>query len=146
MSVDEASMAKAYGDDLRRKFLTAYGNGDGTLEELAEDFHVSLGWAKKISAAHTRTGLMERVRHRPGRKPAVGEQQRKLLLSWIASAPDLTLAQLQLRLDQQAGVGVSQVAIWRWLKRLGLRLKKSHSTPRSATRKRTWSGAGSSSR
>jgi hypothetical protein len=25
-------MAKAYGDDLRRKFLTAYENGDGTLE------------------------------------------------------------------------------------------------------------------
>ena len=27
-------MAKAYEDDLRRKFLTAYENGDGTLEEL----------------------------------------------------------------------------------------------------------------
>ena len=139
-------MAKAYGDDLRRKFLTAYENGDGTLEELAEDFRVSVGWAKKISAAHTRTGLMERAVHRPGRKPAVNEERRKLLLSWIAKEPDLTLAQLQLRLDQQAGVAVSQVAIWRWLQRLGLRLKKSHSTPRSATRKPTSSGVGSSSR
>jgi transposase len=139
-------MAKAYGDDLRRKFLTAYENGDGTLEELAEDFRVSLGWAKKISAAHTRTGVMERRVHRPGRKAVVGEEQRKHLLAWIASEPDLTLAQLQLRLDQQAGVAVSQVAIWRWLKRLGLRLKKSHSTPRSETPKRTLSGAGSSSR
>ena len=35
-------MAKAYGDDLRRKFLTAYENGDGTLEEPAEDFRVRL--------------------------------------------------------------------------------------------------------
>jgi transposase len=139
-------MAKAYGDDLRRKFLTAYENGDGTLEELAEDFHVSLGWAKKISAAHTRTGLMERAIHRPGRKPVVDEERRKLLLSWIGKEPDLTLAQLQLRLDQQAGVAVSQVAIWRWLKRLGLRLKKSHSTPRSETRKPTSSGAGNSSK
>jgi transposase len=138
-------MAKAYGDDLRRKFLTAYENGDGTLEELAEDFRVSVGWAKKISAAQTRTGSMERAVHRPGRKPAVDEEQRKLLLSWIANEPDLTLAQLQLRLDQQAGVAVSQVAIWRWLKRLGLRLKKSHSTPRSETRKRTSSDAGNSS-
>ena len=139
-------MAKAYGDDLRRKFLTAYENGDGTLEELAEDFHVSLGWAKKISAAHTRTGLMERAIHRPGRKPVVDEERRKLLLSWIGKEPDLTLAQLQLRLDQQVGVAVSQVAIWRWLKRLGLRLKKSHSTPRSETRKPTSSGAGNSSK
>ena len=139
-------MAKAYEDDLRRKFLTAYENGDGTLEELAENFHVSLGWAKKISAAHTRTGVMERQVHRPGRKAMVGEEQRNQLLSWIANEPDLTLAQLQLRLKQQSGVAVSQVAIWRWLKRLGLRLKKSHSTPRSETRKRTSSGAGSSSR
>lgn len=138
-------MAKAYGDDLRRKFLTAYENGDGTLEELSEDFRVSVGWAKKVSAAHTRTGLMERTVHRPGRKPAVDEQQRKLLLSWIAAEPDLTLAQLQRRLDQQAGVAVSQVAIWRWLKQLGMRLKKSHSTPRSETRKPTSRGAGSSS-
>ena len=47
---------------MRRKFLTAYENGDGTLEELAEDFRVSVVWAKKISAAHTRTGLIKRRR------------------------------------------------------------------------------------
>ena len=134
-------MAKAYGDDLRRKFLTAYKNGDGTLEELAEDFRVSVGWAKKISAAHTRTGLMERAVHRPGRKPAVDEERRKLLLSWIAKEPDLTLAQLQLKLDQQSGVAVSRVAIWRWLQRLGLRLKKSHSTPRNKKRRKRSSAA-----
>jgi transposase len=138
-------MAKTYGDDLRRKFLTAYQDGDGTLEELAEDFHVSVGWAKKVSAAHTRTGLMERAVHRPGRKPAVDGEQLKQLSAWVAKDPDLTLAQLQLRLEQQAGVAVSQVAIWRWLKRLGLRLKKSHSMPRSGTRKPTSSDAGSSS-
>ena len=54
----------------------------------------------------------------------VGENQQKQLLSWVGSEPDLTLAQLQLTLDQQAGVAVSQVAIWRWMKRLGLRLNK----------------------
>jgi len=32
------------------KFLQAYDEGEGTLEELAEQFRVSLGWAKKISA------------------------------------------------------------------------------------------------
>jgi transposase len=76
----------------------------------------------------------------------VDEERRKLLLSWIAKEPDLTLAQLQLKLDQQSGVAVSRVAIWRWLQRLGLRLKKSHSTPKRETRKPTSSGAGSSSR
>ena len=139
-------MAKPYGDDLRRTFLAAYGRGDGTLEELAEVFSVSLGWAKKISAEHTRTGVVERPVHRPGRKPKVDQAQRNQLLVWVAAEPDLTLAQLQVRLDRQAGVKTSQVCIWRWLKRLGLRLKKSRSTRLSGTRKRTLNGAWSSSR
>src|ERR1035441_10135061 len=43
-------MAKPYGDDLRRKFLLVYDGGEETLEELADRFLVSVGWAKKISA------------------------------------------------------------------------------------------------
>jgi transposase len=49
-------MGRPYGDDLRRKFLSAYDEGESTLEELAERFLVSLGWAKKISAQRNRTG------------------------------------------------------------------------------------------
>jgi transposase len=139
-------MAKPYGDDLRRKFLDAYDRGEETLEELAQLFSVSLSWAKKISASRTRTGLVERRVHHPGRKPQVDEAERSQLQAWIAAEPDLTLAQLQSRLSQQAGVKTSQVSIWRWLKRLGLRLKKSHSTPSSGTRKRISNGARSSSR
>jgi hypothetical protein len=37
----EHEMAKAYGDDLRRKFLLAYDQGEETLEELADRFLVS---------------------------------------------------------------------------------------------------------
>jgi transposase len=124
-------MAKAYGDDLRRKFLAAYDRGDGTLEQLAEDFSVSLGWAKKISAMRARSGRVERTLHRPGRKAMVGEEQRKMLQAWLAAEPGLTLAELQFRLDQQAGVKVSLVCIWQWMRRLGLRLKRSHNTRRS---------------
>src|SRR5262249_27216684 len=45
--------------DLRRKFLQAYDEGEDTLEELAEQFRVSLGWAKKISARRSRTGEVD---------------------------------------------------------------------------------------
>ena len=51
-------MAKAYEGEYRRNFLSAYEQGYGTLEELAAEFRVSLGWAKKVSAAYTRTGSM----------------------------------------------------------------------------------------
>ncbi len=54
-------MVRAYKDDLRRKFLTAYDQGNGTPEELAELFGVSLGWTKKISAQRRHSGQSERV-------------------------------------------------------------------------------------
>ena len=62
-------MPEAYSNDLRRKLLEAYEEGQGTLEELAERFSVSEGWAKKISAVYNRTQKMERP---AGAKPAAG--------------------------------------------------------------------------
>ena len=43
-------MARAYGDDLRVKFLSAHDRGEGTLGELASVFGVSAGRARKISS------------------------------------------------------------------------------------------------
>lgn len=52
-------MPRAYSNDLRRKFLQAYDEGQDTLEELAEQFRVSLSWAKKISARRSSTGEVD---------------------------------------------------------------------------------------
>jgi len=96
-------LGKPLGDDLRRKLLLAYDQGEGTSEELASRFLVSVGWAKKISAARNRTG-----------------QQ-----------PDLTLAEVQQKLLGEAGVSLSLPQVWKLLRKLGLRLKKSRYTPPS---------------
>jgi hypothetical protein len=40
-------------------FLQAYKEGEGTLEELAEQCRGSLGWAKKISARRSPTGEVD---------------------------------------------------------------------------------------
>jgi transposase len=137
-------MAKAYGDDLRGKFLSAYDRGEGTLEELAERFVVSVGWAKKISAQRHRTGQAERVPHHPGRKPHVGAGAQKQVLSWVQTQPDLTLAELSAKLHREASVTLSRGRVWYLVRKLGLRLKKSHSTPSSAIAKQTSSAAKSS--
>jgi transposase len=137
-------MARAYGDDLRRKFLSAYDRGEGTLEELASRFDVSLGWGKKISAQRNRTGQPERVPHRPGRKPRVGAATQKQVVAWVRAQPDLTLAELSAKLNREISVVLSRGRVWYLLRRLGLRLKKSRSTPPSATAKPT-SGAAKSS-
>ena len=139
-------MGKPLGDDLRRKFLFAYDQGQGTLEELAGRFLVSLGWAKKISAARNRSGQAKRVPHKPGRKPRVGAEQQKLVIAWVASQPDLTLIEIKAKLQAEAGITLGVPRIWRLLRKLNLRLKKSRSTLPSAIQKPTESGAKSLSR
>lgn len=139
-------MAQAYGDDLRRKFLLAYDQGEETLEELASRFLVSVGWAKKISAQRNRSGQAERIRHQPGRKPHAGIEAQQKVMAWVSARPDLTLLEIQMRLSAEAGVKLSLPQIWHLLRKLGLRLKKSHSMPASEIRKPTASSAKSSSR
>jgi transposase len=128
-------MGKPLGDDLRRKLLFAYDQGEGTLEGLASRFLVSVGWAKKISAARNRTGQAERVAHKPGRKPHAGVEARKQVKSWFVQQPDLTLVEVQQKLRDEADVSLSLPQIWKLLGKLGLRLKKSRSTPPSAIAK-----------
>jgi transposase len=129
-------MAKAYDDDLRRKFLECYDQGKGSLEELSGQFGVSVGWAWKISAQRKRTGQAERVRHLPGRKPRVNVETELQVMQWVAAKSDLTLAEIESKL-LEAGVQLSRGRVWYLLRKLGLRLKKSRSTPPSATRKLT---------
>jgi transposase len=130
------TMAKPYGDDLRRKFLSAYEQGDISLQKLAALFHVSLGWAKKISAQRKRTGKAERAPHRSGRKPRASAEAQQQVKAWFIQQPDLTLVEVQEKLLRQAGVTLSVPQVWHLLKKLGLRLKKSHYTPPSEIPKR----------
>lgn len=134
-------MGKALGDDLRRKLLFAYDQGEGTLEELASRFVVSVGWAKKISAARNRTGQAERVPHKPGRKPHAGTEAQQQVRAWFVHQPDLTLAEVQQKLLSETGVSLSLPQVWKLLRKLGLRLKKSRSTPPSEIPKPTVNSA-----
>jgi transposase len=138
-------MAKSYADDLRRKLLQAYDRGEGTLEQLAERFSVSAPWAWKISAQRKRSGQMERTEQRRGGGRKVTGEVRARLRGWVQSQPDTTLMELQQKLEKAQHLHVSLGRLWQVLRQMGLRLKKSHSTPANATRKRT-SGGGKSSR
>jgi transposase len=138
-------MAKSYADDLRRKLLQAYDRGEGTLGQLAERFSVSVPWAWKISAQRKRSGQMERVEQRRGGGRKVTLEVQERLRGWVQAQPDATLTELQQKLEQAHHLHVSIGRLWQVLREMGLRLKKSHSTPANATRKRT-SGGGKASR
>ena len=139
-------MARSYSDDLRRKLLSAYDRGEGSLPQLAQRFSVSVGWAKKISSQRVRTGQAERVPHRPGRKLSAGPDAQQQVKNWFISQPDLTLVEVQARLKSESAVQISVPQVWYLLRRLGLRLKKSRSTPPSGTPRPTSGGAKSISR
>jgi transposase len=139
-------MAKAYSDDLRRRFLSAYDQGEGTLEELAERFMVSVPYGKKLRGQFLRSGQMERVGQRRGTPRKLLDGPREQLRRWVVAAPDLTLDQLQQKLGQECGLGISRAQVARALKRMGLRLKKSRSMPPSGTQKKTAVEGKSSSR
>jgi len=128
-------MACCYSDDLRRKLLSAYDRGEGTLSQLAARFSVSVGWARKISSQRKRTGQAERIPHRPGRKLRASEETQQQVKAWFRTQPDLTLAEVQVRLLDEAGVPLSIPQIWYLLRRLGLRLKKV--APRRRARQRS---------
>ena len=125
-------MAKAYSDDLRRKLLEAHDEGEGTLEDLAERFRVSVSFAGKISAVYSRTGKMERPPGgKRGRVSKVTKEIEDYLRAAVTAQADLTLAELQLRLYQEKQLEISIGWLWGVLRRLGLRLKKKLSTPRN---------------
>ena len=129
-------MASPYSNDLRRKLLTAHQRGEGSLSQLAKRFDVSQGWAKKISAALRATGKVERTPGRPrGRTSKLTPAVRQDLRSWIGEQADLTLAELRDRLYQRRQIQVGSTQLWTVLKAMGVRLKKSRSTPPSKTRR-----------
>jgi len=81
---------------------------------------------------------------RHGFASRIGAEQRELLCAWRREQPDLTDEELRHRLAA-SGVAVSKSRVGQLLFQMGARRKKSRSTPLSATRKPTKSGAASSS-
>ena len=111
------------------------------MKELALRFDVSYGWVQKIARAERHTGRAERV---PQRR-AASRVDHELVRRLVEAQPDIVLVELQQKAAEQ-GVRASTVHLWRILGKLGLRLKKSHSTRPSAIPKRTASSAKSISR
>ena len=111
------------------------------MRELAERFDVSYGWVRKIAAAERQSGSFRRPPQRVKQSRIDVEVLRRL----VKAQPDIVLVELQQK-AREHGIRASTVHLWRLLKRLGLRLKKSRSTPSSVTQKRTSASAKPSSK
>lgn len=138
-------MPKPLSDDLRCRILEAYQREEGSQQQLARRFGVSFEYVRKIRRQWRLSGKMERVlQSRHGPESRISEAVKEQLCGWLKEQPDRTLAELSEHL-RRSNVEASRSRISQVLCGLGLRLKKSPSTPRSATPRPTASGAKSSS-
>lgn len=122
-------MRRTLSVDLRERIVAAYDGKEGTREEVARRFKVSVGMVKKLLAQRAKTGDL-RPRHRfSGRKARLLPEHGPRLKALISQQPDLTLAELKARLQLEC-----TVAAVHWVvAKLGLTYKKRRSMRRSKT-------------
>jgi transposase len=139
-------MGRAYSDDLRMKISAADERGEGSRRALAQRFGVSFEYVRKIRRHRQQTGsATRRPQSRYGVPSRMSEAVKAYLLAQVAAQTDITIAELRDQIEAEQGVSASWSSVRRWVLKLGLRLKKSRSTPANGTRKPTGSSASSSS-
>jgi transposase len=115
--------------DLRERILAAYDHKEGTRDEVASRFRVSLGMVKKLLQQRRRTGDIA-PRHRfSGRKPKILAGHHHQMQALLSKKPDLTLAELRMAVALKCTLPAIHYA----LQKLGLTYKKRHSGPANKT-------------
>jgi transposase len=115
--------------DLRERILASYDQKEGTREEIARRYRVSLGMVKKLLQQRRRTGDIAPQHHRSGRKPIIVPSHHRQMRALLGQKPDLTLNELR----QAVGLKCTLPAIHYVLEKMGLTYKKRRSGPASKT-------------
>jgi len=106
--------------DFRERILTSYDNEEGTREEIAHRYRVSLGMVKKLLQQRRHTGDIKPRHHRSGRKPIIIQTHCRKMQDLLSKKPDLTLSELR----EAVGLNCSLPAIHYALEKMGLTYKK----------------------
>lgn len=109
--------------DLRERILTSYDQKEGTREEIAQRYRVSLGMVKKLLQQRRHTGDIRPRYYRCGRKPKIVPRHRQRFRELLERKPDLTLEQLR----EATALDCTIQAIHYVLEKMGLTYKKRHS-------------------
>ncbi len=125
-------MAKALSVDLRLRVVGSI-TGGMSRRQAAERFGVSA--ASAIRWATLAATLGDVTPHKQGgdRKSQRIEAQADFILDEIAREPDVTLAELQARLEAKQGVHFGIGTLWRFFDRRRITLKKSRRMPASSS-------------
>lgn len=130
--------------DLRERILSSYDHGDGTRQQIALRYRVSLGMVKKLLQQRRHTGDIAPRHYRSGRKPLILPSHQRQMRTLLGKKPDLTLHELR----AAVALKCSLPAIHYALRSIGLTYKKRHSAPasRNGPRSRGRAGGGGGAR
>jgi putative transposase len=121
---------RAYSLDLRQKIVEAYLNGEGSMRQLAERFHVARSFVQKLIQRYQNEGTLE-PKPRGGKvAPKLAPEYWPVVKELVETNTDATLEELCEQLEQRTGVRISVSVLCRLLQKLKLTRKKSSSTPR----------------
>lgn len=113
--------------DLRERILASYDQKEGTREEIAHRFKVSLGMVKKLLQRRRQGGDIGPRYHRCGLKPGKVAAQGPIFRQLLSRKPDMTLEELR----KATALDCTLPAIHYVLEKMGLTYKKRHSGPAS---------------
>ena len=111
--------------DLRQRILTSYDQNEGTREEIAQRYRVSVGMVKKLLQQRRRSGDIACQYHRCGRRPRIVAVHRQKMRELLSRKPDLTLEELR----RAAQLDCTIQAVHYVLEEMGLTYKKRRSAP-----------------
>ena len=116
---------KTLSMDLRERILASYDAKEGTRQEIADRFRVSLGMVKKLLLQRRKTGDIRPLHKNAGRKPMITPAHRRQIKILLHKQPDMTLAELR----DGLGLRCSLPAIYYVLADMNLTLKKRRAGP-----------------
>ena len=119
---------EAYPLLVRKRIIELYEQHKST-KQIADLFGICPAGTRRVRQRHRELGTIEPLPCRAGRKPKLTPEIEQRIRDHVAADPDGTRAELKAAL----GLSVSLQAISKWLKKLGLPLKKSRCTRPSRT-------------
>ena len=111
---------KAFSTDLRQRVIAACDARDGTRQQIADRFSVSIHFLRKLLRQRRDTGSIEPKPHGGGHPSCFSPEASDRLRQAVTDTDDATLAELA----RAAGVACSPSAVYRRLQALGVTRKK----------------------
>jgi transposase len=132
--IREVDMGAAHSEDLRSRVVAEVAAGSSRRKAAAR-FKVSAASAVRWTSLEAETGSVS-ARRRGGESRSPLEPYAEWLKGLVAKEPDLTLAQIEVRLFDELGLKITERSIRRFFKRHAISYKKNAARLRAEAARR----------